>query len=93
MPGRTKWCSVATRAVSVRRGSNTTTRPPRALMASSRRLIPGADMMLPLDTSGLAPSITKRSQRSTSGTDINSWCPYIRYDASIFGSWSTDVAE
>ncbi len=42
-------------AASVRRGSITMISPPRALMAASRRLMPGAVMRLPLEAMGLAP--------------------------------------
>ena len=57
MPGRMGRCVSAMAAVSVRRGSTTTRRPPRARSARSRRSMPGAVMRLPLETSGLAPSI------------------------------------
>ena len=54
-PGRIGTHSSASRAVSVRRGSTTTIRPPRARMARSRRRTSGAVMKLPFDTTGLAP--------------------------------------
>ena len=69
-PGRMKWCSSATSAVRVRRGSTTTTRPPRSRMRRSRPRMSGAVSRLPLDTSGLAPRISRWSVRSTSGTGM-----------------------
>ena len=58
----------------------------------SRRPNPGAVIMLPFDASGLAPSISRYDVRSMSGTATINWCPYSRYDASMCGSWSIDVA-
>ena len=46
-------------AVRVRRGSTTTNRPPRAWIASSRPGKSGAVHRLPLDSHGLAPSISR----------------------------------
>ena len=66
-PGRMKWCSSASSAVRVRRGSTTTTLPPRSRMPRSRPRMLGAVSRLPFDTSGLAPRISRWSQRSTSG--------------------------
>ena len=54
-PGRTKRCSSAALAVSVRRGSTTTIRPPRALRARSRLGKSGTVISEPLDAIGLAP--------------------------------------
>ena len=59
MPGRTKWCSVATFAVSVRRGSRTTIRPPRALRSRSRCGKSGTVISEPLEAIGLAPKTRK----------------------------------
>ena len=64
--GRIATCSNA-RAVSERRGSTTTTRPPRATIACSSSLIRGAVSTLPWETSGLAPTISRRSVRARSG--------------------------
>ena len=55
--------------------------------------MPGAVMMLPFDTTGFAPSTSRKSVRSTSGIGISSWWPNISSAASICGSWSTEVAE
>ena len=59
-------------AVSVRRGSTTTTRPPRLTMSCMRSLMRGAVRKLPWETTGLAPIITRRSVRVRSGigTDV-----------------------
>ena len=92
-PGRMKWCSSATRAVSVRRGSMTTSRPPRARRSFRRRSMPAAVMMLPLETSGFAPMQRKKCARSTSGTGMSAWCPNISSATSMCGSWSALVAE
>jgi hypothetical protein len=54
-----KWCSSATSAVSVRRGSSTTSLPPRARSRRRRPPMSGAVIALPFETSGLAPSIRK----------------------------------
>jgi hypothetical protein len=64
--GRTGRCSNAA-AVSVRRGSATTTRPPRATIASSASRIRGVVTSDPWLTSGLAPIISSRLVRSMSG--------------------------
>ena len=55
--------------------------------------MPGAVRMLPFDTSGFAPSTSRKAVRSTSGIGSSSWWPNISSDASICGSWSTEVAE
>ena len=89
MPGRTKWCSSATFAVSVRRGSSTTIRPPRAVSSRTRRGKSGTVINDPLDAIGLAPTTRKKSVRSRSGTAIISWWPYIRCATSWWGIWST----
>ncbi len=59
-------CSNA-RAVSERRGSTTTTRPPRAVIAWSWSLTRGALSTLPWETSGLAPTTSRKSVRARSG--------------------------
>ena len=74
-PGRTKWCSVATFAVSVRRGSNTTSRPPRALRSRTRCGKSGTVISEPLEAIGLAPNIRKNDVRSMSGIGSISWWP------------------
>ena len=68
VPGRMKWCSEASRAVRLRRGSMTTTLPPRSRIARIRPRMSGAVSSEPLETSGLAPRISRWSVRSTSGT-------------------------
>ena len=76
VPGRTKWCSVATLAVSVRRGSNTTIRPPRFLRSRSRFGKSGTVISEPLEAIGFAPKTRKYDVRSMSGTGSRSWWPY-----------------
>ena len=75
MPGRMKWCSEASRAVRLRRGSMTTTLPPRSRIARIRPRMSGAVSSEPLETSGLAPRISRWSVRSTSGTGMLSAPP------------------
>ena len=84
-PGRMKWCSSAASAVRVRRGSITTTLPPRSRMARRRPRMSGAVSRLPLETSGLAPRISRWSVRSTSGTGIDSGAPNIRPGGHVLG--------
>jgi hypothetical protein len=54
----------------------TTTRPPRSVIAASSSFIRGACTALPWETSGLAPSISRKSVRGRSGN--GSWvsAPY-----------------
>jgi hypothetical protein len=52
-------------AVSVLRGSITSTRPPRLTMSCIRSRMRGAVTTLPCDTIGLAPMTTRKSVRST----------------------------
>ena len=59
VPGTTGTCSSATSAVSVRRGSITTTRPPRARSAARRPFMSGAVMIEPLLTTGLPPTTSR----------------------------------
>ncbi len=59
VPGRTNRCSVATFAVSVRRGSTTTIRPPRFFSARSRFGKSGAVISDPLEAIGLPPNTRK----------------------------------
>ena len=92
MPGRMKWCSSATSAVRERRGSTTTTLPPRSWIARRRPRMSGAVSRLPLEASGLAPRISRWSVRSTSGTAIVSEPPNISAEAISFGRWSTVLA-
>ena len=39
--------------------------------------MPGAVMMLPLETSGFAPMHRKNCERATSGTEMSAWWPNI----------------
>ena len=87
-----KWCSSASRAVRVRRGSMTTTFPPRARIARSRPRMSGAVSRLPLEASGLAPRISRWSVRSTSGTATVAPLPNISAEAICLGYWSTVLA-
>jgi hypothetical protein len=61
----------------VRRGSTTTTRPPRFTISRSRSRTRGIEKTLPFETNGLAPNITSMSVRSTSGIGTVSGVPYI----------------
>ena len=74
-PGRTKKCSSAAFAVSVRRGSTTTIRPPRALRARSRFGKSGTVISEPFEAIGLAPNTRKYDVRSMSGIGSRSWWP------------------
>ena len=93
MPGRIGWCSSAASAVRLRRGSTTTSLPPRAFSAAIRPRMSGAVISEPFDASGLAPSISRCCVRSTSGIAIDSPVPYISALAISFGRWSTVLAE
>ena len=66
-PGRTKWCSSATLAVSVRRGSSTTILPSRARRSRTRFGKSGTVISEPLEAIGLAPMTRKYDVRSMSG--------------------------
>jgi hypothetical protein len=55
VPGRIETCSDASPAVSLRRGSTTTTAPPRSRIARILPRASGAVMRLPFETAGLAP--------------------------------------
>jgi hypothetical protein len=79
-------------AVSLRRGSTTTTVPPRAWIASSRPGKSGAVHSDPFDAYGLAPSISRKSVWSRSGTGTATDPNIIAADIS-FGRWSTVDAE
>ncbi len=61
--------------------------------ASMRPGQSGAVARLPLDSKGLAPSITSMSVRSTSGTGTVSDPPNISPAATSLGRWSTVLAE
>ncbi len=89
MPGRMKWCSEASLAVRLRRGSTTTTLPPRSWIARMRPRMSGAVSSEPLETSGLAPRISRWSVRSTSGTGTLRPPPNMNAEESCFGIWST----
>jgi len=53
----------------------------------------GAVMRLPLDASGLAPRISRKSVRSTSGTNTLMPLPNMSAAAICFGYWSTVLAR
>ena len=86
-------CAVASSAVLVRRGSTTTTEPPRSMTARRRPGQSGAVAKLPFDAKGLAPRIRRWSVRSMSGTGLVSTFPKISPDEISFGRWSTVEAE
>ena len=54
---------------------------------------PGAPMIEPPEATGLPPMQTNSCVRSTSGTGIRNWCPNIACEATMWGNWSTLVAE
>ena len=93
MPGRIGWCSSATSAVRLRRGSTTTSFPPRACSAFNRPRMSGAVISEPFEASGFAPSISRCIVRSTSGIGTDSGVPNISAQAISFGRWSTVLAE
>ena len=72
VPGRIGWCSSACSAVRERRGSTTTTLPPRSRIARSRPRASGAVISEPLEASGFAPEHSRCIVRSRSGTGIDS---------------------
>src|SRR4051794_15020324 len=86
-------CSSARRAVPERRGSTTTTRPPRCWMPRRRPRASGAVISDPLEATGLAPRTSSQSQRSRSGTATVVGEPNRYADASCLGYWSTVLAE
>ena len=59
MPGRMNRCSSASSAVRERRGSTTTTVPPRARSAPQPPGKSGAVISEPFEASGLAPSMSR----------------------------------
>jgi len=69
LPGWMYRCSPATFAVSLRRGSTTTMRPPRALTSFRRFTGCATCRKVHLDTTGLVPttSISSTWSRSTKG--------------------------
>ena len=93
VPGRIGWCSSAASAVRLRRGSTTTSLPPRARSAFSRPRMSGAVMSDPLEASGFAPSISRCIVRSTSGIGTESGAPNMSAEEISFGRWSTVLAE
>ena len=93
MPGTIGSHSSARSAVPVRRGSMTTTRPPRSWMRPSSPMTSGHAISDPCDAWGLAPIITIRSVRLMSGTGMRHMPPYIRCDVTFLGHWSTVPGE
>ena len=93
VPGMTATCSSASSAVRERRGSTTTTRPPRDRMPCSRPRASGAVISEPFEAAGLAPRISSHEQRSRSGTATVVGEPNRYAEASCLGYWSTVLAE
>ncbi len=93
MPGRIARCWSAIAAVRDRRGSTTTSRPPRSRRARSRRRTSGTVHSDPLDIKGLEPSRTSRSVRSMSGTGIANGSPNTSAQDRCLGIWSSVLAE
>jgi hypothetical protein len=93
VPGRIGTHSSARSAVPVRRGSITTTLPPRARIASKRPGTSAAARRLPWDACGFAPRTRRWSVRSRSGVGILHMLPYSRAATTFLGHWSTVPAE
>ena len=93
MPGTIGSHSSARSAVPVRRGSITTTRPPRSRMPAISPMTSGHASSEPCEAWGLAPMTTSRSVRPMSGTGIFHMPPYIRWELTFLGHWSTVPAE
>ena len=93
MPGVIAIHSSARSAVPVRRGSMTTTLPPRSRMPSISPITSGQASSEPCDACGFAPITTSRSVRWMSGTGIFHMPPYMRCALTFFGHWSTVPAE
>ena len=90
--GRMATWRSAISAVSLRRGSTTTSFPPRSRSRRARPRKSGTVKRLPFETIGLAPSISRYWQRSMSGTGTVSGVPNISAHATCFGYWSTVLA-
>ncbi len=88
-PGRMKWCSSACSAVRERRGSTTTTFPPRSRIPRMRPRASGEVISDPLEASGLAPSTSRCMVRSRSGTGMESAPPNMYPHETCLGIWST----
>jgi len=80
VPGRIATCSSAIFAVSVRRGSTTTTFPPPCWMALRSEAIRGRrwSRVIPLVTSGLVPSRRAKRARAASGCRVRFSFPSTR---------------
>ena len=92
-PGRRKWCSSQSAAVSVRRGSRSTMRPPRSRTPRSLARTSPRLMTLPMEAAGFAPSMSTCRTRSMSGTVIERPSPYICIAAKILGFESCELAS
>ena len=77
MPGRINTCSPAVFAVSVRRGSTTNSRAPRASSSLSAAIGAGTCRKLHFDTAGLAPTTIRQRVRSRSGNGCVKQNPYM----------------
>ena len=84
-----KWCSSASSAVRVRRGSTTTTLPPRSRMPRSRPRMSGAVSRLPFETSGLAPEHQQVVAAVDVGHRDGEHVPNISPAETCLGIWST----
>ena len=91
-PGFMGRCSWASFAVSLVRGSTTTSLAPRCLRARNRPGQSGAVASEPFDTSGSAPSINRKWVRSMSGTGMVPGLPNMRPLDTCLGIWSTVLA-
>ncbi len=92
MSGRIATCSYW-RAVSVRRGSTTTTRPPRSTTSFSCSRTRGADSTDPCETSGFAPTMNRKRVRFRSGIGTSNGEPYSNADAANRLFTSCEPAE
>ena len=92
MPGRTgsHWSACLT--VPVRRGSITTTLPRPRIRSSAAGTSAWASR-LPWLAWGLAPCTTMKSVRSMSGAGMRQAWPYMSWQTTFLGHWSTVPAE
>ena len=93
MPGRIKWCSSAASAVSLRRGSTTTSLPPRSRSA----LQPAAHVGRGHQRAVRRQRVRAQHQQVLRAVDVGhgteSGAPNISPAETCFGIWSTVLAE
>ena len=94
VPGRMKWCSSASSAVRVRRGSTTTTLPPRSRM----RAQPPAHVGRGQQAAVRDERVGAQDQQVVGAVDVRApaptaACPNISPELTCLGIWSTVEAE